>query len=407
MRRNIRDLPKPAWLLIGGTFVNRFASFAVVFLVLYLTRHGYSLARAGLVVGVWGVGEVAASLVGGHLADRIGRRRTIALSMFASAAAMVVLSQVRTFAALLPVALVAGTASEMYRPAGAALVADLVPEGARVTAFALLRFSVNLAVAMGAAVAGFLAERSFAAVFLTDAATSVVFGVVALIALPEGRRTSRAEEAERGGYRAALRDRAFTLFLLASVLATFVYFQQQSTLPLHVTRVAELSSADFGLLLAFNGILIVLLELPLSSITMRLPARWMIATGFALVGLGFALTATARSMGALLVTVAIWTLGEMIGAPVSYAYVADLAPDHLRGRYQGLYGLSWATGTVTGPVIGVWLFAQNPTAFWIGCGVVGGLSALLVLAARPRSRPPTAGVSPREMEPVVAQTPGR
>src|SRR5690349_1514697 len=140
MRGNIRDLPKPAWFLIGGTFVNRFASFAVVFLVLYLTRHGYSFARAGLVVGVWGVGEVAASLVGGHLADRIGRRRTIALSMFASAAAMLVLSQVRTFWALLPVALVAGTASEMYRPAGAALVADLVPEGARVTAFALLRF---------------------------------------------------------------------------------------------------------------------------------------------------------------------------------------------------------------------------------------------------------------------------
>jgi MFS family permease len=97
----------------------------------------------------------------------------------------------------------------------------------------------------------------------------------------------------------------------------------------------------------------------------------------------------------------------MIGAPVSYAFVADLAPEHLRGRYQGLYGLSWATGTVTGPVIGVWLFAQSPTALWIACGVVGGASALLALAARPWARPPARGASPREMEPVAAQVPGR
>jgi MFS family permease len=383
LRGNIRDLPPAAWFLIVGSFINRFASFAVVFLVLYLTSHGVSAASAGLAIAVWGGGEVLASLVGGHLADRLGRRATIAVSMFSSAAAMVLISQIHTFAAIVPIGFVAGLASEMYRPAGAALVADVVPEGQRVTAFAVLRFAVNLAIAGGAAVAGFLADRSFTWVLLTDAATSVVFGLIALAALPEGSRSRRSDETDLGGYRQALRDRAFGLFLLASGLAAFVYFQQQVALPLHVTRISHLSAHDFGLLIALNGAMIVLLELPLSAWTMRRPARQMMAVGFVLVGLGFGLTAIAHSLPGLMATVVVWSVGEMIGAPVGYAYVADIAPHHMRGRYQGLYGLTWSTGTVTAPAIGAWAVVANPALFWGICGVLGLASALLVLASRP------------------------
>jgi MFS family permease len=382
LRTNLRSLPRPAWFLIGGAFVNRFASFAVVFLVLYLTRLGSSIQRAGLVVAVWGAGEVLASLAGGHLADRLGRRATIVLSMAASAAAMVALSLVHGYAGIVPIAFVAGLASEMYRPAGGALMADLVPEGQRVTAFAALRFAVNLAIAAGAAVAGLLANHSISWVFLSDAATSVLFVIIALVALPPGRRVGPEEEGERRGYRGALRDRAFAVFLLSSALAAFVYFQQQSTLPLHV-RASGLSNADFGLLLSLNGLLVVLFELPLSAFTMRRPARAMIALGFLLVGLGFGLTAVAHSLAALMATVTIWTLGEMIGAPIGYAYVADIAPEHLRGRYQGLYGLCWSSGTVTGPAIGTALFAGTPTGLWLLCGLLGTLAALLVWAGRP------------------------
>jgi MFS family permease len=392
LRRNIRELPAVAWFLIGGAFINRFASFAMVFLVLYLTSHGVGVAAAGAAVAVWGVGEVLASLVGGHLADRLGRRNTIALSMFSSAAAMVALSQIHDYGAILPVAFFAGLASEMYRPAGGALVADIVPEGQRVSAFALLRFAVNLAIAGGAAVAGFLADHSFTWVFLTDAATSVVFGVIALGALPQGTR-SRAAGTDRAGYRTALANRAFRFFLLSSILAAFVYFQQQAALPLHVTGVSHLSRHDFGFLIALNGVLIVLLELPLSAWTMRQPPRQMMAIGFLLVALGFGLTGVAHTLPVLMATVGIWTLGEIIGAPLGYAYVADIAPEHMRGRYQGLYGLCWSSGTVTAPAIGAYFVVRSPTTFWVVCGAIGLASALLVLAARPDKRVPQDVVS--------------
>lgn len=402
MRRNIRELPRPAWFLVSGHFVNWFASFAIVFLVLYLTKRGYSFAAAGTAVAAYGIGEMITGGLAGHLADRIGRRSTMAMSMFASAAATLALYFVHSYEAILVVAFLAGVATEGWRPASRALMADVVPEGQRVTAFALVRLAGNLGIALGSVVAGFLADRSFLWVFLTDAATSAVFGALVLLALPPGRVTRRAEERERGGYRLMLADRGFVMFLVSSAVISFVYFQGQSaSLPLHVVRVSHLSPSDFGLLLALNGVLVVLLELPISSITMHRRPKPTIALGFLLVGLGFGLTATAHTLPTLLVTVAIWTLGEMVAAPVGYAYVADIAPDHLRGRYQGLYGVFWGTGSVTGPAVGTWLLAQSVTGFWFLCGVLGLVAALLVLAGRPPGRHRRGAVMVPHSEPAI------
>lgn len=406
LRRNIKDLPGPAWFLVAGHFVNWFASFAVVFLVLYLTKRGYSFAAAGTAVAAYGLGEMLTGGLAGHLADRLGRRNTMAVSMFASAGTTLALYFVHSYAAILGVAFLAGMATEGWRPASRALMADLVPAGQRVTAFALVRFAGNLGIAGGSAVAGFLADRSFLWVFVTDAGTSAAFGLIALLALPPGRVTRREEERERGGYGSILADRAFLTFLLGSLVISFVYFQGQSAaLPLHVVQVSKLAPSDFGLLLALNGILVVLLELPISSITMHRSPKQMIAFGFLLVGLGFGLTATAQTLPMLLLTVAIWTLGEMVAAPVGYAYVADIAPEHLRGRYQGLYGVFWGTGSVTGPALGAWLLAQNVTGFWFLCGILGLVASLLVLAGRSASPAESRVVVPVTEPTIMAPVP--
>ncbi|MGH2765558.1 MAG: MFS transporter, partial [Actinomycetota bacterium] len=83
--RSLRALPRPVWWLYAGSFVNRFGSFVAVFLVLYLVDQGFSVGRAGLVVAAYGVGGLGAAVVGGYLADRLGRRNAIALSMFSAA----------------------------------------------------------------------------------------------------------------------------------------------------------------------------------------------------------------------------------------------------------------------------------------------------------------------------------
>lgn len=378
LRQTLRGLPPAAWALFAGTFINRFGSFVVTFLVLYLIRQGHSAAAAGVVVGAYGLGSLGASLIGGYLADRLGRRTAIALSMFSSAAVLLLLSQARPLVLITLLTGLAGLTAELYRPASGALLADLLPPTQRVTGFALYRLAINAGFAFGPAAAGFLADRSFLWLFAGDALTSAAFGIIALFALPQGVRSAAAQERRGESVRAILADRAFLLFLAASVAIAFVYFQSNSTFALHV-RASGLSNAAYGTLISLNGLIIVFLELPLTAITQRLPARPVIAVGMLLIGGGFGLVALAHTYPLLVLTVLIWTLGEIIGAPVSSAYVANIAPPHLRGRYQGAWGMTWGLAFILGPVLGTRLFTWNPAGFWMICAGLGAVAAALIL----------------------------
>jgi MFS family permease len=298
--------------------------------------------------------------------------------MFSGAVAMLVLSQARSLPAIDALAALTGLTNEMYRPACSALLADLVPAGQRVTAFSALRASFNAGFAFGPAVAGFLAGRGYFWLFIGDAATSALFGLVALAALPAttGKRARTVGWTELG--QAISRDRALRWIFAAVFAAAIVYFQQGATLGLHVARLG-FPTTTYGAILSLNGALVVLVELPLTTITRRFPARGVIALGFLLSGVGFALNGLAHTVPELLVCMAIFTLGEMLAMPMTSAYVADLAPESMRGRYMGVYGLAWPLALMVGPELGLAAFAFGGPALWLMCAGLGLLAALLVL----------------------------
>jgi MFS family permease len=395
LRQDLRGLPRPLWFLYAGTFFNRFGSFVFTFLVLYLTKLGYSATEAGLAVSAYGAGHLASSAIGGYLTDRLGRRATIVISMYASAASMLALWQADSIASITVLTGVAGFAAELYRPASSALLSDLVPEKDRVTAFAMYRLAINAGFAAGPAVAGFLAASSFGWLFVGDALTSVIYGTVVLVAVPETKpRDAGVPPDSPRAMTVMLKDRAFMLFLGASLLTTWVYMQSTAGFPLHV-QAQGLSTAVYGLLISINGVVVVLLELPFTSITKRLPARPVMAVGWILLGVGFALTGFATTVPALALTVVIWTIGEIVNAPVGSAYVASLAPVHLRGRYMGTWGLTWSAGLMLGPLLGARMFATDPWLLWGSCGILCAVAAGLVL------------LSPeRRVEPIVPTEPG-
>ncbi|MGN6183175.1 MAG: MDR family MFS transporter [Thermoanaerobaculia bacterium] len=378
LTQNLRALPRPAWILFAGTFVNRFGTFVMPFLAIYMTRLGYTPTQAGFAVSAYGAGHLGASMIGGHLADRIGRRHTIALSMLSSSAAMLALSQARTLPAILAIAFVVGLVGEFYRPAATALLGDLVQPEQRVAAFGMYRFAINLGFAAGPATAGFLAERSFFWVFFGDAVTSFVYGLVALFALPHGNRSASKDETPAEAMRHALTNRPFIYFLLATLCLTWIEFQLHSTLPLHITSIGY-STRAYGTLMSLNGVIIILFELALTSWTQRLPPKPLIAIGYALTGIGFALTGFASAMPVLITSVVIWTLGEMIYAPVTGAYVTGLAPERYRGRYMGLWHTMWSAGMLLGPLMGTWIYERNANMLWLVCLVLGGVGAALSL----------------------------
>ncbi|NIR46638.1 MAG: MFS transporter [Gemmatimonadetes bacterium] len=379
LRRSIRELPPAAWLLFAGTFISKFGAFVIVFLAVYVTRQGFSTAQAGIALSAYGIGALFSSPVGGYLADHLGRRKAIAASMYGSAAAMLGLSQAHGLPAIVVLAAAAGFTSELYRPAAGALLADLTPTGQRVPAFAMNRLAVNAGFAAGPAVGGFLAERSFFLLFLGDAVTSTIFGTIALAALPAGNAAAEAGAgAGKGWVRAVLTDRPFRVFLAANAVGILVLVQAFSSFAVHVSE--RVSSAAYGTLISLNGLLVVLLELPVASVTQRLPPRRVMAVGFLLLGTGFALTAAASSWPTFAVVVFVFTLGEITYMPVAGAYVADIAPPEMRGRYHGAWGLTFGIAFVIGPTLGTMLYAANATVLWLGCLAVGALAAALVRA---------------------------
>jgi len=253
----LRALPRPAWILFFGTFLNKFGTFVMPFLTLYLTKRGFSLNQAGLAISAYGIGSLMASALGGHLADTIGRRKTIVLSMFSVAAAMVLLSQSNCFPAIVAATWLAALTGELYRPASSALLADLVPPELRVTAFSAYRMAFNAGFAFGPATAGFLATRGYFWLFAGDAASSVLFGLLALAALP----TDRIRRTEGGGPRDNLKavasDGQFVRVLCASFVLALVFLQISSTFSLQVTQ-QGFPAATYGLILSLNGLLVVL-----------------------------------------------------------------------------------------------------------------------------------------------------
>lgn len=381
LRSRLAALPRAAWILFAGTFVNRFGSFVIVFLVIYVTRLGFSATAAGFAAGAYGFGNVIASVAGGYLSDRFGRRHTIVLSMFSAAVMLVALSQARSYPAIVIFSILCGLTAELYRPASAALIADIVPVRDRVTAYAVYRLAINAGVALGPAIAGFLAERSFLYLFIADAVTCVAFGFIALTSLPEGSRAQRdtGDVARISWVTEIARDRRFMVFLGASLLMVYVFFQWESTFALQV--VAEgFSLRVYGTLISFNAALVVLFEVPLAARVAGLDRQRVIAAGFAFVAAGFGVLSFPATIPLYVASVAIWTIGEMLSSPVSTAFVADLAPEHLRGRYMGAWHLTWSIGLMLGPTLGAFVYRWNATAHWAICGAVGIAAAAMILA---------------------------
>jgi len=132
LRQNLRSLPPTAWVLFGGTFVNRLGPFVMPFIVLYLTDpdRGFSVSQAGLALAMYGIGGVAAQFLGGWLADRIGRKNTIGFSMLGASVITLLLWQASGLLMIYALMLLLALVAEMHRPAASALIADLVPSNA-------------------------------------------------------------------------------------------------------------------------------------------------------------------------------------------------------------------------------------------------------------------------------------
>jgi len=373
-RETVSGLPREFWWLWTSTLVNRLGAFVATFMALYLTLdRGYSASYAGLVASLHGLGGVVSSLGAGVMADRLGRRPTLLIAQSSTALSVALLGFIHDPVAIAAVAFLVGMASNASRPAVQAMMADIVRPEDRVRAFSLNYWAINLGFAVSSMAAGFIAEFSYLAGFLIEAGMTMICAIVVFAKLPESRPepTAKALAEPEVSLGTVLRDGRFMGVVGLCFLVALVFQQGAVGLPVAMGE-AGFTPADYGMAIAVNGFLIVALQIPVTRFIEHRDPRHLLVVSSLLAGYGFGLTAFAGSVGVFALTVCVWTLAEIVNAPTQTGLVVRLSPAHGRGRYQGVYTLSWSVAALVAPLMsGVVIDRLGAEWLWGLCAVVG------------------------------------
>ncbi|MBT2510908.1 MFS transporter [Streptomyces sp. ISL-98] len=409
-RESVSGLPREFWWLWTSSLINRIGAFVATFLALYLTvERGYSASYAGLVAALHGLGGVVSSLGAGVMTDRLGRRPTLMIAQVSTALSVALLGFMTDPMAIAAVAFLVGMASNASRPAVQAMMADIVKPEDRVRAFSLNYWAINLGFAISSAAAGFIAEYSYLAGFLGEAALTLACAVLVFVKVAETRPvrdTSAGAKAEpEVGLGTVLRDRRFMGVVGLSFLIALIFMQAHVGLPVAMGE-AGFSAADFGLAIAVNGVLIVVLQIPVTRFIEHRDPRKLLIISAVVAGYGFGLTAFAGSIAVYALTVCVWTLAEIVNAPTQTGLVVRLSPVHGRGRYQGMYTLSWSAAALVAPLMSGFVIDRlGADWLWGVCAVLGTGAALgywLLMRSLPEEESEGEALVPSPSSPVAS-----
>ncbi|MGZ4446219.1 MAG: MFS transporter [Nocardioides sp.] len=393
-------MPRLVWILAGARFVGSVTSFLMLFLTLYLTGpRDLAVPVAGLVAGGFGVGWLLGSFTGGRWGDRFGHRRTLMACSTVSGLgiAAVPWMPVAVLAVALPVcSYLAATASV----SSGALSALAVTRGDRRTSVAIGRAASNAGFVIGPPIGALIISQSYDALFVADGLMTLAVRFAVAPFLPHDEPHVTRDPEAPSLWRALRADRALMTLLPAVVLADVVYRQLYTTVPLHL-RDAGQPVALYTALTALGSGLILTLEIPVALRLRRHAAYPIIAAGYLLVGVGFALFGLPVSVATAVLAMVVLTAGEILYKTTATAHVLDAAPDHLVGQYQGLYTGAATSGTMLAAPIGTAVYAAAPGLLWPLCGVAGAVAAAAVLRSGRAPRSPaatpsgSAGTAPR------------
>ncbi|MFF3609074.1 MDR family MFS transporter [Streptomyces sp. NPDC002463] len=404
-RETVSGLPHGFWWLWLSTLVNRTGAFVLTFLSLYLTVElGHSAWFAGLVVALHGLGGVAGSPLGGMLTDRWGRRPTMVSMHLAAAACAAALAVVTSAWAIAAVVLLMGVAMQAVRPSINATIADMVPAHDVRRAYALNYWALNLGFAIASIGGGAAMFLGYRTLFVVDAVATTLCALIVFLRLPETRPETPTDTAgepvaeEKVSMLTVLRDAPFRTLVLLNLLVCLVFTAPWIGLPLTMAG-QGLSPSSYGVVIAVNGIVIVGFQLLVNKLTDKRSPVVLLSLSSLLFAFGTGATALAGSPVAFAATVIVWTIGEMIHVPTNAAATARLAPEHARGRYQGVMGMSWAVAAFVAPIgAGAIVDGPGPDVLWAACAAIGVVAAVgysirlrKALCEEPEEATPAAG----------------
>jgi len=354
------SLDRAVWRLALARAINTMGfSLVMPFMALYLVRErGASGATYGLVYLLQGIFSAIGQAVAGELTDRVGRRRVmvggLALRMLALASLGFAVIDEAPIALLGTLVVVLGILRAVFEPPASAAITEFAPPQSRVAAFGLQRMGVNVGWAVGPALGGLLAAKSYGAMFFV-AVPATLLAIFAVLPIPDGsaRPPAEREPLTLRSIGATLRENPpFSLYLVLVLLASTLTVQIFSTLSVFASTELGLTEADVGLLYTVNGVLVVLFQVPAVQLVRAWGMRRTLVFGASLYAVAYLLFGVSTTFTGLALAMAVLTLGEVIFAPALSDIAATLGDPKRMGRAFGLFGLVQSVGVSIGPLLG-------------------------------------------------------
>ncbi len=372
-------LPKVVWLLSLVVLVNRSGTMVLFFMSLYVTEvlH-FGVSETGKIISVYGFGSLVGSFLGGWLSDKVGTRNIQLFSLLLSGIGFIVLGTLTTFTQIIIAFFLLAVVAEAFRPANVSAVAEATPPEKRARGYALNRLAINLGITIGPALGGFLAALNYHYIFWVDGVTSLGAAALFFLLFFFGKHFKHYKP-ESGSDWGILpwKDWIFLATLGLILILAMLFFQIFNTWPLYLRQDYRLVEAQIGTLLALNGFMIILIEMPLIHRLEAVNPIKTIALGALLLFSGFALLPLSQSYGYAALLVIVWTVGEILVFPLMTTFIANRASDANRGKYVGMFIFTFSLALIIGPALGTWIYdSYGPDTLWGGAGMVGVLVCL-------------------------------
>jgi len=356
-----QNLSKEIWMLALLTLINRAGAMVIPFLSLYLTISlNFSIEDVGWIMTFYGIGSLIGTYIGGKLVDKIGYYKLMYSSLFITSLLFFGLQYLNTFNQFIVGIFILSLFADLFRPAIWVAMDAYSSEENKTRSVTLIRLAINLGYSIGPALGGFIiASISYKGLFWLDSITTLIASLLVYKYLHEVKikpETAKIEASELSPYK----DKQYLIFWFAMLLGGFAFVQFIYTFPLYFKEIIHLSEKEIGYLLALNGLLIFLLEMPLISWLLKRKVLHinMMLLGFVLMSFSFLTLNIDVHVFYIISSIVFITLGEMFNFPFSNTYAMERSKGKKKGAYMALYTISFSVSNIIGPNIGMHIVAK-------------------------------------------------
>ncbi|HET9589673.1 MAG TPA: MFS transporter [Anaerolineales bacterium] len=402
LRRLYEEYPRQYWLMITGVVISTAGGSMIwPFLVIYASgKLDLPLSTVAALISINAGTGIISSFIAGSLADRIGRKVVMNFSLTVNGIAYFLLMRAETYPQFVGLMVMIGLSNPLYQIGSDAMLADMIPSEKRTDAFAINRIANNAAFALGPAIGGFLATRSYDLAFYGAGTGFLTYSLLLFFLARETLNTQslpkvavkgnaitsrpfetpfgrRARPAERSGYGRVLQDKSYLVFVALISIGLIAPTMLWILMPVYAKTNYGIPESLYGWIPTTNALMCVFVQYSVTGITRRSPALPVLAAGMLIYALGTGSVALMSGFWGFWLSMVILTFGELTLVPTASKYVADLAPADLRGRYMSIHWLGWGLARTLSPIIGGFLNDNiAPRAIWIGGLLIGLTSAL-------------------------------